>query len=73
MTYNELLHKYYPLFKERDLPLETLKVFLFELCNEEDINLYMEMDNEVKDSILNKYEVGLCNKGLSEFLGNIFT
>ena len=59
MTYNELLHKYYPLFKERDLPLETLKVFLFELCNEEDINLYMDMDNEVKDSILNKYEAGI--------------
>lgn len=59
ITYNNLLHKYYPLFKEKDLPLETLKVFLFELCNEEDVDLYMEMDNEVKESILNKYEEGI--------------
>ena len=55
ITYNQLLHKYYPIFKEKELPLESLKVFLFELCNEEEVDLYMELDNEVKESIL-QYE-----------------
>lgn len=59
ITYNQLLHKYYPLFKERELPLETLKVFLFELCNEENVDMFLELDNEVKESILNKFESGL--------------
>ena len=58
-TYNQLLHKYYPLFKEKDLPLETLKVFLFELCNEENVDMFMELDNEVNKNILDKYEAGI--------------
>ena len=59
ITYNQLLHKYYPLFKEKELPLETLKVFLFELCNEENVDMFLELDNEVKENILNKFERGL--------------
>lgn len=59
VTYNNLIHKYKKSFIEKGLSPETVKLFLFELCNEEKVNLYLEMDNEVKDSINNKFEDGI--------------
>ena len=59
VTYNNLIHKYKKTFIEKGLSPETVKLFLFELCNEEKVNLYLEMDNEVKESINNKFEDGI--------------
>ncbi len=59
VTYNNLIHKYKKSFIEKGLSPETVKLFLFELCNEEKVNLYLEMDNEVKDSINKKFEDGI--------------
>lgn len=59
VTYNNLIHKYKKTFIEKGLSPETVKLFLFELCNEEKVNLYLEMDNEVKESINNKFEEGI--------------
>ena len=41
-SYNDLLNEYKKVFNDK----ETLRAFLFELCNEYDIDLYMEKDNE---------------------------
>ena len=58
-TYNQLIHKHYKAFNEKGLSPNTLKAFIFELCNDEGINLYMEMDNEAKPIIEEKYEDGV--------------
>ena len=58
-TYNQLIHKHYKAFNEKGLSPNTLKAFIFELCNDEGINLYMEMDNEAKPIIEEKYEEGV--------------
>lgn len=54
-----MIHKYRKDFIEKGLSPEVVKVFLFELCNEENVNLYLEMDNEVKESIEIKFEEGI--------------
>ena len=41
-SYNDLLNEYKKVFNDK----ETLRAFLFELCNEYGIDLYMEKDNE---------------------------
>lgn len=58
-TYNALLHKYIKNLEMKEIPLETVKVFLFELCNEFDINLYLEMDNEANPALEKKFEEGM--------------
>ena len=58
-TYNQLIHKYYKAFNEKGLSPNTLKAFIFELCNDENVNLYLEMDNEAKPTIEEKYEEGV--------------
>jgi len=58
-TYNQLIHKYTKTFSDRGLSTNTLKAFIFELCNEENVNLYLEMDNEALKSIEEKYEDGV--------------
>lgn len=58
-TYNQLIHKYYKAFNEKGLSPNTLKAFIFELCNDENVNLYLEMDNEAKPTIEDKYEKGV--------------
>ena len=64
-TYNQLIHEYRKQFKEKALPVETVKAFLFELCNEYNVNLYLELDNEVKEEILDKF-----NKGIKRIMNN---
>ena len=44
-TYNNLLHMYKKEMALKDIPSETMKVFLFELCNERNIDLYLNLDN----------------------------
>ena len=59
-TYNQLLRKYRKDFEEKEIPLQTLKLFLFELCNEKEVDLYVEMDNEALPSIEEKFERGIA-------------
>jgi len=72
-TYNELLHKYRKDFNELGLSPETLKAFLYELCNEEKVNLYTELDNKALKVIEDKFEKGVIrlknNEPLNYVLG----
>ena len=36
----------------KDIPSETMKVFLFELCNERNIDLYLNLDNEASEEFI---------------------
>ena len=53
-SYNDLLYRY-----KKEMDLNTLRAFLFDLCNDENINLYLEKDNEARKSIVDKYESGV--------------
>ena len=53
-SYNDLLYRY-----KKEMDLNTLRAFLFELCNDENINLYLEKDNEARKSIVDKSESGV--------------
>jgi len=55
-TYNDLLNSYRQAFKG---DTNTLRAFLFELCNEENINLYLEKDNEASPIVIEKFEAGV--------------
>ncbi len=58
-TYHDLLKEYRKDFEEAGYSRETLKLFLFELCNEKDVDLYVEMENEALPSIEEKYRNGV--------------
>lgn len=53
-SYNDLLYRY-----KKEMDLNTLRAFLFELCNDENVNLYLEKDNKARKSIVDKYESGV--------------
>ena len=53
-SYNDLLNKY-----RQDFDINTLRAFLFELCNDENVNLYLEKDGPAKEVIIEKYESGV--------------
>ena len=53
-SYNDLLTEYKKVFNDK----ETLRAFLFELCNEYDINLYMEKDNEADSRVVERFVEG---------------
>ena len=55
-TYNDLLNKYRKAF-EGDY--NTLKAFLFELCNEYEIDLYLKKDKEADERVTDKFEAGI--------------
>lgn len=59
ITYNQLIHKYSKQLEEKGLSLEVSKAFLFELCNEYKVDLYLEMDNNVLDIIETRFEDGI--------------
>ena len=59
ITYNNLLHDAYKLVKDTDISIESIKFFLFELCNEKEIDLYLELDNEVDEEIKDKFISGV--------------
>ncbi len=54
-TYNDLLNEYKKVFNDK----ETLRAFLFELCNEYDINLYMGKDNEADKRVIERFADGV--------------
>ncbi len=81
-TYNELLFKYKDEIALKDISSQTVKLFLFELCNENNIDLYMEMNNEAIDKVVELFEQGIKRilndeplnyvLGFSWFCGNKF-
>lgn len=58
-TYNELIHKYRNIFYDKGLSPDVVKAFIFELCNEYKINLYLNIDNEVDDRVLKRFDEGI--------------
>lgn len=54
-TYNDLLNEYKKVFNEK----ETLRAFLFELCNEYNINLYLEKDNVADERVEKRFIEGV--------------
>ena len=58
-SYNQLIHKYKQELNDKGLSLEASKAFLFELCNDNNVNLYLEMDNEVLPIIEETFESGM--------------
>lgn len=68
-TYNELLNEYKKVFNDK----ETLRAFLFELCNDHHIDLYMEKDHKALKEIETAFIDGvyrLCqNEPLNYILG----
>ena len=58
-TYNQLIHKYREELNNKGLSLEVGKAFLFELCNEYKVNLYLDMDNDAIDVIENRFNEGM--------------
>ena len=72
-TYNQLIHQYRRLFQEKGLPPETVKAFLFELCNDHHINLYLDldkpMDEKVYDLFINGMDRMMNNEPMNYVLG----
>ena len=58
-TNNQLIHKYKNELNEKGLSLEVSKAFIFELCNEYNINLFLEMDNEADPRLEARFEEGI--------------
>ena len=58
-TYNQLIHLYRQKMKEKELPPETVKAFLFELCNDYGVNLYMDIDKEMKKEVEDAFVSGM--------------
>ena len=58
-TYNQLIHEYRRQFEEKGLPPETVKAFLFELCNEYDVNLYLNIDEEADERVMSAFSQGI--------------
>ena len=54
-SYNDLLNEYKKVFNDK----ETLRAFLFELCNEYGIDLYMEKDNEADARVKKRFIEGV--------------
>ena len=55
-SYNDLIFKYKKEFKD---DINILRKYMFELCNEEGIDLYYYKDEECKEVIKNKFEEGV--------------
>ena len=72
-TYNQFIHQYRKEFKEKGLSPETVKAFIFELCNEYDINLYLDIDKPMDERVYRKFEPGikrlLANEPMNYVLG----
>lgn len=68
-SYNDLLNEYKKVFNDK----ETLRAFLFELCNEYNIDLYMEKDNEADPRVEKRFIEGVYklknNEPLNYVLG----
>ncbi|MBQ6478398.1 MAG: peptide chain release factor N(5)-glutamine methyltransferase [Erysipelotrichaceae bacterium] len=58
-TYNQLIHQYRKQFVDKGLSPELVKAFLFELCNDNQINLYLDIDSEVNENVMNDFLKGI--------------
>ena len=58
-TYNQLIHQYRDLFMKKSLSPEVVKAFVFELCNEYGINLYLDLDKEADERVLRRFDEGI--------------
>ena len=65
ITYNQLIHQYRNIFYDKGLSTELVKAFIFELCNEYNINLYLNIDNPVDERVLEKF-----NKNIERLMNN---
>lgn len=59
ITYHKLIYMYKDAFKKKGMDLQVAKAFLFELCNEKGIDLYLELDNDTDREIVGKFEAGI--------------
>ena len=64
-TYNQLIHFYRKKFSEEGLPPEMVKAFLFELCSDYEVDLYMDIDKEVDQRVCDAFM-----KGIDRLLNN---
>lgn len=58
-SYSQLIKEGRKLFKEAGLHDETVRAFMFELCNEQSIDLYLEKDEEADEKLKERFESGL--------------
>ncbi|MBO4919145.1 MAG: peptide chain release factor N(5)-glutamine methyltransferase [Erysipelotrichaceae bacterium] len=58
-TYNQLIHQYKKIFVEKGLSPELVKAFLFELCSDHQVNLYLDIDKEVDEEVMKKFCEGI--------------
>ena len=58
-SYNQLIHQYRELFMKKSLSPEVVKAFVFELCNEYGINLYLDLDKEADERVAKKFNDGI--------------
>ena len=66
-TYNDLLNEGKIVFNDK----ETLRAFLFELCNEYDIDLYLHKDEKADDRIIKRFNEGLLRLSNNEPLNYV--
>lgn len=66
-TYNDLLNEGKIVFNDK----ETLRAFLFELCNELDIDLYLHKDEKADDRIIKRFNEGLLRLSNNEPLNYV--
>ncbi len=53
------MYLYKDAFNKKGIDLQVAKAFLFELCNEKGIDLYLELDNDADLEIVGRYENGI--------------
>jgi release factor glutamine methyltransferase len=58
-TYNQLIHSYQKQAQEKDISIDSIRYFLYELCSDKKINLYAEMDQEADREIADLFEKGM--------------
>lgn len=57
--YRDLIKEARREFQKRDIPDETVRAFMFELCNEKNIDLYLEKDREADPEVEKKFLAGI--------------
>lgn len=69
-TYNQLLFRAYHKYEDK-LDIATLRLYLYELCFAEDINLYLMLDETAKKSIAKEFEKGVEELALGKPLNYV--
>lgn len=72
-TYNQLLHEHKLRFYEAGIMPDVIKAYLFELCQERNIDLFTNLDNEADMQLIAIFEEGierlLNNEPMNHVLG----